>query len=115
MRIERGAILLVDLGEHKNSIQSGIRPCVVVSNDKANKHSTVITVVPLTSKIEKKRYLPTHVFINAYQCSGLREHSLATCEQITSISYERIIDVIGKVNTQMMNDIEQAMRIQVGM
>lgn len=34
-----------------NCKQSGIRPAVIVSNNRANKHSPVITVVPLTSKI----------------------------------------------------------------
>lgn len=54
MRIKRGDIIIADLGQHETSIQSGIRPCVVMSNNMANKHSPVITVVPLTSKIHKK-------------------------------------------------------------
>lgn len=37
----------------------------VASNNRANKHSTVITVVPLSTKIYKKRNLPIHVFISA--------------------------------------------------
>ena len=47
----------------------------VVSNNKANKHSTVITVVPLSTKIYKKQSLPTHVFISAYKAEGLEQHS----------------------------------------
>lgn len=54
MKIKRGDIVLVDLGIHENSIQSGIRPCVIVSNDKANRYSPVFTVVPLTSRLNKK-------------------------------------------------------------
>lgn len=47
MKIRRGDILRVDLGVHPGcSIQSGIRPVVVVSNNKANDSSTVITVIP---------------------------------------------------------------------
>lgn len=64
MQIKRGDILIVDLKQKSGtSLQAGIRPAIVISNNKANTYSTVITVVPLTSKIYKKRYMPTHVFI----------------------------------------------------
>ena len=39
----------------RGSMQGGMRPVVVVSNNMANKHSTVITVVPLSTKIFKKK------------------------------------------------------------
>ena len=64
MKIRRGDILYVDLGvQYQGSIQGSMRPVVVVSNNMANKHSTVITVVPLSTKINKKRNLLTHVFV----------------------------------------------------
>ena len=57
MKIRRGDILYVDLGvQYQGSIQGSMRPVVVVSNNMANKHSTVITVVPLSTKINKKRW-----------------------------------------------------------
>lgn len=41
MKIERGDILMVNLGQVPGtSLQSGIRPVVVVSNNKANTCST---------------------------------------------------------------------------
>ena len=33
VKIKRGDIIIADLGQHETSIQSGIRPCVVRSND----------------------------------------------------------------------------------
>ena len=42
----------VDFGNQKNShIQQGIRPAIVVSNNKANDHSHLVTVVPLTKQV----------------------------------------------------------------
>ena len=77
MKIERGDILMVNLGQVPGtSLQSGIRPVVVVSNNKANTYSPVVTVVPFTSRVYKKRYLPTHVFINRYEMVGLKRHGL---------------------------------------
>lgn len=61
---KRGDIYYVDFGQNIDSNkQCGIRPAVIVSNNRANEHSPVITVVPLTSRTYKKRSLPTHVFI----------------------------------------------------
>ena len=48
-------ILWADLGMLTTSVQGGVRPVIVVSNNKANTYSSVITVVPLTSRIYKKR------------------------------------------------------------
>ena len=78
MTIRRGDILWADLGMFPTtSVQGGVRPVIVVSNNKANTYSSVITVVPLTSRIYKKRYLPTHVFISKYDMTGIRKGSLA--------------------------------------
>ncbi len=77
MKIRRGDILYADLGgQYQGSMQGGMRPVVVVSNNMANKHSSVITVVPLSTKIFKKKNLLTHVFVSAYRAEGLKQHSM---------------------------------------
>ena len=99
MTIRRGDILWADLGMFPTtSVQGGVRPVIVVSNNKANTYSSVITVVPLTSRIYKKRYLPTHVFISKYDMTGIRNGSLALAEQVMSISTKCIIEKCGRVN-----------------
>jgi mRNA interferase MazF len=91
MKVERGDIIIYDFGNHMgSSVQEGIRPAVVVSNDKANRNSPVITVVPLSCRIHKKRYLPTHVFIPCESAEGLQRHSMALAEQVTSIDCKYI-------------------------
>ena len=60
---KRGDIYYVDFGEKDGSKQGGVRPALVVSNNKANKHSPVVTVIPLSARVWKKKYLPTHVQI----------------------------------------------------
>ena len=115
MKIKRGDIIIADLGQHETSIQSGIRPCVVMSNNMANKYSQVITVVPLTSKIHKKEYLPTHVFLNGYRNTGLHRHGLALCEQITSVAYSDIMEVTGRVSKRKLAEISHAVKVQCGL
>lgn len=115
VEIKRGDIIIVDLGQHETSVQSGIRPCVVMSNDLANRHSPVITVVPLTSKIRKKQYLPTHVFLNSYKNTGLGCHSLALCEQITSVAFSDVLEVAGRVSGRKLAEIGHAVKVQCGL
>lgn len=79
MEIKRGDIWMVDFGppeDDEDHLQHSIRPVVIVSNNRANEHSMVLHAVPLTSKIKKKRYMPTHVFINGFQAEGLDRHSI---------------------------------------
>ena len=115
MKIQRGDILYADLGvQYQGSMQGGMRPVVVVSNNRANKYSTVLTVVPLSSKIYKKQSLPTHVFVSAYKCEGLEQHSIALCEQVTALNYDRIVEHIGRVNEETLARITEAVQVQVG-
>ena len=115
MKIRRGDILYVELGASRSgSIQSGIRPVVVVSNNKANKFSTIFTVVPLSTRIFKKTHLPTHVFVSAYTSAGLNQHSIALCEQVTAISYEKVIENLGHVDNSTLDQITEAVKVQIG-
>ena len=64
---KRGDVYYVDFGHNIESCkQSGIRTAVIVSNNRANVYSPVITVVPLTSRIHKKgRSPPMYIFHGA--------------------------------------------------
>ena len=112
----RGDIYYADLGERQNtSIQDGIRPVVIVSNDMANRHSPVITMIPLTGRIQKKRALPTHVLIPQSVATGLSTASLALAEQVTTISKDRLLDYRGRItNPHIMDAIDRAIKIQLG-
>lgn len=57
---------MVDFGAPEDEYDHklhGIRPVVIVSNDSANRHSTVFHAVPLTSKIHK-RHTCQHIFLS---------------------------------------------------
>ena len=106
MTIRRGDILWADLGMFPTtSVQGGVRPVIVVSNNKANTYSSVITVVPLTSRI----------FISKYDMTGIRKGSLALAEQVMSISTKCIIEKCGRVNKWSLDRVLKAVRIQMGM
>lgn len=83
----RGEIWLVDFGEPVGREQSGVRPAVVMSSDRHNEgRSSVVMVVPLTTT---RRGLPSHIEIEC-GASGLVSTSYAKCEDLKSISVERL-------------------------
>lgn len=111
---KRGDIYFVDFGQNiESNKQCGIRPAVIVSNNRANEHSPVITVVPLTGRTYKKRHLPTHVFIP--KSCGLDRNSLALAEQVEAIDKKNLREKRGHISAAaVMEQINQALQIQLG-
>ncbi len=108
----RGDIYYVDFGEGDGSKQGGLRPALIVSNNRANKNSPVVTVVPLTARIWKKRYLPTHVRIFG---SGLSRPSMALAEQVETVDKRNLKEKIGRVSDEsVMEQVTKALLIQIG-
>ena len=106
-QIKRGDIYWYEYDGAYMSEQGGMRPCVIVSNDKANEHSPIITAVPLTSA--RKKHLPTHALLR------IGKVSVALCEQIYSISKDRIGDYIATCTEKEMRWIDQCLQIQLGL
>ena len=113
---KRGDVYYVDFGHNIESCkQSGIRTAVVVSNNRANFYSPVITVVPLTSRIHKKRSLPTHVYIPRGCGTGLPKSSMALAEQVETIDKKYLLEKKGAVeDIAVMEKITKALQIQIG-
>lgn len=111
----RGEIYLIDFGTDTTScVQSGVRPAVVVSNDRANRYSYAITVLPLTTK-QKKPHLPTHVLIPRNPHFGLTKNSMVLAEQLMTVDKRQLQKRIGRVYDQdIMEEITKAMQIQIG-
>lgn len=115
--IRRGDIDSVDLDPARGSEANKRRPAVIVSNDAANATASrlgrgVITVVPVTSSVE--RVYPFQVLLRADQ-TGLERDSKAQAEQVRSVSVERIGARLGVVPNAPMLDIEEALRLHLGL
>lgn len=111
----RGDIYLIDFGTDTSScVQSGVRPAVVVSNDRANRYSYAITVLPLTTK-QKKPHLPTHVLIPRNPHYGLNKNSMVLAEQLMTVDKRQLQRRIGQVRDKdIMMQITNAMQVQIG-
>ena len=116
--IKRGAIVYVDLGIHpKSSVQSGIRPCVVVSNNRNNRYSNILSVCPCTAKVLKKK-IPTHVDLKISQVQGrFEKDSIILVEQIATVDKRMVISIMGCVSSEseVMSSVDKALSLQLGM
>lgn len=107
MSASRGDIWLVDFGEPVGREQSGRRPAVVVSADPLNaSRAGIVIVVPTTTT---PRGLPSHIEIDP-ATSGLDEVSYAKCEDVKSISEQRLIARLGAVPDITLFEIARSLR-----
>ena len=112
----RGEIRYVNFGSAPFSEVSKRRPAVLVSNDAMNATSAglgrgVVTVVPITSNITK--VYPFQVRL-ARKTTGLPVDSKAQVEQIRAVSVSRIGDRIGRLNAELQDQLDAALRLHLG-
>ncbi len=107
-KIKRGDIFYISgLPYIDGHVEGGERPAIIVSNNAANRFSEVIEVVFLTTA--KKKPLQTHVKVMAF------EMSTALCEQVNSISKQRIDRYIKTCTEREMQAIDKALMISLGL
>lgn len=115
--MRRGDIVMVDLEPVRGTEANKRRPAVIVSNDGANHRATTlgrgtITVVPVTSNVSS--VLPFQVML-ASTDSGLSRDSKAQAEQVRSIDVERARRTVGRVSHGQMLDLDDALRLHLGL
>ncbi len=102
--ILRGEIWLANFDPTMGREQAGLRPCLVVSDDRFNQsRAELVIVVPLTSK---SKGVPSHVAITPPE-GGLLVNSYAKCEDIRSISTARLRRRLGQVKAETMVEVEE--------
>ena len=110
MEIRRSEIYYADLNPVKGSEQGGVRPVLIIQNDKGNKHSPTTIVAAITSKLDKHR-LPTHVGVKT---DGLPLNSLVLLEQICTMDKSRILEYVGILDDETMVQVDAALIISIG-
>lgn len=91
-RLERGAVVYLSTDRH---------PFVVVSNNSANRHSSEIIVIPMSSK-HKRLDLRTHAIVNFHD-------SLILAENIRSVKKDTVKSIVHILNRESMEKVDSCL------
>ncbi len=106
--IHRSEVWLVNLNPpgHGKEIH-GERPALILSVDEINNcPADLIIILPLTTT---PRNIPSHLKVNPPE-GGVKKTSYIKCDQIRTISKDRLIKKLGIVSSGIMAEIEEVLR-----
>lgn len=109
----RGDIYMALLDPVIGSEQGGRRPVLIVQNNKGNRFSPTVIVVPLTGS-PKKGGLPTHVFVPG-GTAGLEKPSVILCEQVRTLEKTRLSRYMGSLSAEKLKEVEAALSVSLAM
>ena len=111
--VKRGDIWLVNLDPTIGHEIRKSRPAVIIQNDLGNKYSPITIIAPVTSQNIEKIY-PIEVLLNKKN-SGLEKDSKILLNQIRAIDKRRLAKKIGKVDNEIIDKINDAIKISLGL
>jgi mRNA interferase MazF len=112
--MKRGEVWLVNLDPTIGAEIKKTRPAVIVSNDALGKLPLKI-IVPITGWDEKFSTAEWHIFIKSGQGNGLSKDSSADTFQVRSISEERLVRKLGKLDEAIMDRIQAGLIISLSL
>ena len=99
--IKRGEIYWVDLPDSNGRELKEIHPCLVISNDRQNLASPLITIIPITS-------LKTGDKVFSFQLPiKLKKESVILVDQIQTIDRDKFKDKITEINDKLLEEVER--------
>ena len=112
-------VVFVDLPEvvGASHMQKGYHPAVVLSSNSNNKNNSNITVIPISSRINKARHLSTHLYLNleAAKSLGLYKESVIQAENTMPVDKSMLKKIVGHVtNTDMKESIKKIVNAYIG-
>ena len=108
----RGEIWLVALGAVRAGEPGKTRPAVVVSVDEliTGTPTDLIVVVPLSSS-----QAPSALRVEIARSAGVDRPSRAICRAVRAVVRPRLVDRLGSVESPVMEEIEAALALILGL
>lgn len=110
IQVKRGEIYYANLCPIVGSEQGGIRPVVILQNNKGNLYSRTTIVAAITGELNKSN-LPTHVI---FKSDCMKKESMVLLEQIRTIDKSRLGRLLGTMDNKIMKRVDKAILISFG-
>lgn len=108
-KVTRGEIYWVNWNPGRGSEQTGRRPALVIQENAASANPnyplTIVAAVSTTG-----RSIGSHVALQPSTINGLTEISYVKCEQIQTVSKERLEQLIGRLNLDELARVKAALQ-----
>jgi mRNA interferase MazF len=113
VRLDRGAVVVVELDPTLGHEQHGVRPCVVVSDPDVigDQRFPLVCLVPVTGTPGEGLLYPPL----APGQSGLAKKSFALIDQLRSVDKRRVRRVFGDLARQEMASIDEGLALFLGL
>ena len=109
---QRGEIWLLNLDPTRGHEQAGRRPALIFSVDAFNAGpADLVFVIPITSKI---RPIPTQVVLRPPE-GGVKVECAILCDALRSVSKQRLFNKWGRVGSTTLDEVEDRVRILLGL
>jgi mRNA interferase MazF len=109
--VNRGDIWAVDLEPARGSEMDKIRPCLVVTNDTANRYSPVIAMVAVTTTAPSKPY---PFIVEIPESANMPRRSWIDCVHIRAVDKSRLGKYYTSLDRVTMKRVDRALLIQLG-
>ena len=103
---KRGEVWWVNFDPSIGSEIRKKRPAVIISNNTSNKYLNRYQVVPLTSRTDKVYPGEAIITLN-------KKLTKAMCDQLTTISEQRCLNLAGQISNTDMKLINEAIKVQL--
>lgn len=106
----RGEIWSVDWSPGRGSEQAGLRPALIIQTDAATRNPRYPNTIVLAISTSG-RAVPFHIRLGPSADNGLSAVSFVKCEQILTISKDRLRKRWGRIADAEMETVEQAVAL----
>ena len=103
---KKGDIYIADLNPVKGHEQGGLRPVIIVQNNKANMTLNTVMIAPITSNTKYKNR-PMTVLLNKNE-GNLDNDSVVLCFQIRTLDNSRLERKIGSISSERLLELNKS-------
>lgn len=107
IKVKKGEIWTCKLEGAKGCEQSGVRPVVIIQNDKGNTFSPTTIVASITSQ-HKGKHIPTHAKLTNPK---LKHDSVIMLEQVRTVDKTSLGIKIGELTKKQFKQLNKCIRI----
>jgi len=107
---KRFEVWLVNWNPGRGSEQEGIRPSLIIQTDAGNINTNYPNTIVVAIST-KGREVPFHIKVKPSSTNGLKSLSFIKCEQILTISKERLVEKIGTLEEHYLKLVEEALKL----